>query len=303
MLGQPMSMLIPQVLGFRLHGELPEGATATDLVLTVTEMLRARGVVGMFVEFYGAGLGAAAARRPRDDRQHVAGVRLDLRDLPDRRRDAQLPRADPAARRSRSRSSRPTRKRAGPVARRALRGADLLRRRSSSTSSTVEPSLAGPKRPQDRVALSSLAGGLPRGARATTCPSDGDQADAQDEAVAESYPASDPPANGAPGHEPLCGRRRPASSRPRGARHRAAASTARRRSVTDRRRELRARPRPRRDRGDHELHEHVQPLRDGRRRDPRAQRARSAACGASRGSRPRSRPARRSSPNTSTAPA
>jgi aconitate hydratase len=56
MLGQPMSMLIPQVLGFRLHGELPEGATATDLVLTVTEMLRARGVVGMFVEFYGAGL-------------------------------------------------------------------------------------------------------------------------------------------------------------------------------------------------------------------------------------------------------
>ncbi|HLL92393.1 MAG TPA: aconitase family protein, partial [Solirubrobacteraceae bacterium] len=56
MLGQPMSMLIPQVLGFRLHGELPEGATATDLVLTVTQMLRERGVVGMFVEFYGAGL-------------------------------------------------------------------------------------------------------------------------------------------------------------------------------------------------------------------------------------------------------
>ena len=56
MLGQPMSMLMPQVLGFRLHGELPEGATATDLVLTVTEMLRERGVVGKFVEFYGAGL-------------------------------------------------------------------------------------------------------------------------------------------------------------------------------------------------------------------------------------------------------
>src|SRR5207302_8416287 len=55
MLGQPMSMLIPQVLGVRLHGELPEGTTATDLVLTVTELLRARGVVGMFVEFYGAG--------------------------------------------------------------------------------------------------------------------------------------------------------------------------------------------------------------------------------------------------------
>nr|MBA2579713.1 aconitate hydratase [Thermoleophilaceae bacterium] len=56
MLGQPMSMLIPQVLGFELTGELPEGATATDLVLTVTEKLRERGVVGKFVEFYGAGL-------------------------------------------------------------------------------------------------------------------------------------------------------------------------------------------------------------------------------------------------------
>src|SRR3981189_3678040 len=56
MLGQPMSMLIPQVLGVRLHGALPEGATATDLVLTVTQRLRERGVVGMFVEFYGAGL-------------------------------------------------------------------------------------------------------------------------------------------------------------------------------------------------------------------------------------------------------
>ncbi|HEX2102388.1 MAG TPA: aconitase family protein, partial [Solirubrobacteraceae bacterium] len=58
MLGQPMSMLIPQVLGFKLSGELPEGATATDLVLTVTEMLRKKGVVGMFVEFYGPGVSA-----------------------------------------------------------------------------------------------------------------------------------------------------------------------------------------------------------------------------------------------------
>src|SRR5687767_14760646 len=57
MLGQPISMLLPQVLGFRLDGELPEGSTATDLVLTVTEMLRERGVVGMFVEFFGPGLG------------------------------------------------------------------------------------------------------------------------------------------------------------------------------------------------------------------------------------------------------
>jgi aconitate hydratase len=56
MLGQPSSMLIPAVVGFKLHGKLPEGATATDLVLTVTEMLRKKGVVGRFVEFYGSGL-------------------------------------------------------------------------------------------------------------------------------------------------------------------------------------------------------------------------------------------------------
>src|SRR5437667_9221978 len=56
MLGQPSSMLIPEVVGFRLHGRLPEGSTATDLVLTVTEMLRKKGVVGKFVEFYGSGL-------------------------------------------------------------------------------------------------------------------------------------------------------------------------------------------------------------------------------------------------------
>ncbi|MBL2545050.1 aconitate hydratase, partial [Klebsiella pneumoniae] len=56
MLGQPSSMLIPQVVGFKLTGKLPEGATATDLVLTVTQMLRKLGVVGKFVEFYGDGL-------------------------------------------------------------------------------------------------------------------------------------------------------------------------------------------------------------------------------------------------------
>ena len=58
MLGQPLSMLLPEVIGFKLEGELREGVTATDLVLTVTEMLRKKGVVGKFVEFYGAGLNA-----------------------------------------------------------------------------------------------------------------------------------------------------------------------------------------------------------------------------------------------------
>src|SRR3979411_2565198 len=56
MLGQPLSMLVPEVVGFKLHGRLPEGTTATDLVLTVTEILRKKGVVGKFVEFYGSGL-------------------------------------------------------------------------------------------------------------------------------------------------------------------------------------------------------------------------------------------------------
>ncbi|HWL89642.1 MAG TPA: aconitate hydratase AcnA, partial [Polyangiaceae bacterium] len=70
MLGQPVSMLIPQVIGFRLHGQLPEGTTATDLVLTVTQMLRRKGVVGKFVEFYGEGL----AGLPLADRATIANM-------------------------------------------------------------------------------------------------------------------------------------------------------------------------------------------------------------------------------------
>ena len=70
MLGQPVSMLVPQVVGFKLHGELPEGTTATDLVLTVTEMLRRKGVVGKFVEFYGDGL----ANLPSSDRATIANM-------------------------------------------------------------------------------------------------------------------------------------------------------------------------------------------------------------------------------------
>ena len=58
MLGQPISMLIPKVLGVRLYGAMPQGATATDLVLTITELLRKHGVVGKFVEFFGEGLNA-----------------------------------------------------------------------------------------------------------------------------------------------------------------------------------------------------------------------------------------------------
>ena len=86
MLGQPISMLIPEVIGFKLTGKLREGVTATDLVLTVTQMLRKKGVVGKFVEFYGPGLDRHDARGPRHHRQHGAGIRRHLRLLPDRRR-------------------------------------------------------------------------------------------------------------------------------------------------------------------------------------------------------------------------
>src|SRR3546814_2694319 len=70
MLGQASSMLIPQVVGFELTGKLPEGATATDLVLTVTQMLRKHGVVGKFVEFYGEGL----QHLPLADRATIANM-------------------------------------------------------------------------------------------------------------------------------------------------------------------------------------------------------------------------------------
>ena len=69
-MGQPISMLLPPVVGFKLHGKLREGCTATDLVLTVTQMLRKRGVVGKFVEFYGAGLSALSLA----DRATVANM-------------------------------------------------------------------------------------------------------------------------------------------------------------------------------------------------------------------------------------
>jgi aconitate hydratase len=72
MLGQPVSMLIPRVVGFKLSGELPEGATATDLVLTITEMLRKHGVVGKFVEFYGTGVTAV----PLANRATIGGSSL-----------------------------------------------------------------------------------------------------------------------------------------------------------------------------------------------------------------------------------
>ena len=91
MLGEALSMLVPQVVGFRLTGALREGATATDLVLTVTEILRKTGVVGKFVEYFGPGVGLALPRRPRDAREHEPRVRRDVRLLPRRRGDGRVP--------------------------------------------------------------------------------------------------------------------------------------------------------------------------------------------------------------------
>ena len=91
MLGQPVTMLIPQVIGFRLEGKLPTGATATDLVLTVTEMLRKKGVVDKFVEFFGDGLG----NLPLADRATIANMAPEYGStcglFPDRWRNAPLP--------------------------------------------------------------------------------------------------------------------------------------------------------------------------------------------------------------------
>ena len=84
MLGQPIAMLIPDVIGFRLTGKLPEGSTATDLALTVTQMLRKKGVVGKFVEFFGPGLAELAVANRADHRQHGPRIRRDLRLLPGR---------------------------------------------------------------------------------------------------------------------------------------------------------------------------------------------------------------------------
>jgi aconitate hydratase len=200
MLGQPMSMLIPQVLGVRLHGELPEGTTATDLVLTVTEMLRARGVVGMFVEFYGSGVGAL----PIADRATIGNMSPEFGStcaiFPI---DAETLRYLELSGRSREQIA---------LVEAYAKEQGLWHEDSSEEPTfsdrieldlgTVEPSLAGPKRPQDRVPLSGAREAF-RKALEDYAPSDGEQADSHDEAIAESYPASDPPANGSPGHDPL----------------------------------------------------------------------------------------------------
>jgi aconitate hydratase len=154
MLGQPVSMLIPQVVGFRLTGGLPEGATATDLVLRVTEMLRKKGVVGKFVEFYGPGL----ARLPLADRATIANM------APEYGATCGIFPVDQVALDYLRFSGRPAERIALVEAYMKEQGLfhtpeSPEARYSDSLEldlGTVEPSLAGPRRPQDRVRLSEV---------------------------------------------------------------------------------------------------------------------------------------------------
>jgi aconitate hydratase len=199
MLGQPMSMLIPQVIGFKLTGALHEGATATDLVLTVTEMLRRHGVVGKFVEFYGDGL----ATLPLADRATIGNM------SPEFGSTCAIFPVDAETLRYLEFSGRPRELIELVEAYAKVQGLwhdtgaeePTFSDRLELDLGEVVPSIAGPKRPQDRVSLTeskaafrlALEGLLP-------------ESDREDEAVAESFPASDPVSthleNGV-GHEPL----------------------------------------------------------------------------------------------------
>ena len=151
MLGQPVTMLIPQVIGFRLKGALPAGATATDLVLTVTEMLRKKGVVDKFVEFFGDGL----AQLPLADRATIANM------APEFGSTCGIFPVDEETIRYLELTGRPAEqvalveayaKAQGMWRTNGMREADYTDVLELDLA-TVEPSLAGPKRPQDRVPL------------------------------------------------------------------------------------------------------------------------------------------------------
>ncbi|MEZ6058616.1 MAG: aconitate hydratase AcnA [Planctomycetaceae bacterium] len=154
MLGQPIYMLLPEVVGFKLTGQLPEGATATDLVLTATQMLRSHGVVGKFVEYYGPGLDqlsladrATLANMAPEYGATMGFFPVDAETLRYMERTGRSPETVELVEKYYR-------------AQGMFRTADSPDPRFSSTltldMSTVEPSMAGPKRPQDRILLSGM---------------------------------------------------------------------------------------------------------------------------------------------------
>ncbi|MCE3292849.1 MAG: acnA [Arthrobacter sp.] len=188
MLGQPVSMLIPRVVGFKLSGSIPAGATATDVVLTITEMLRKHGVVGKFVEFYGEGVaavplanratignmspefGSTAAMFPIDD------VTLDYLRLTGRP-DENVALVEAYAK-EQGLWHDPSRE---------LRFSEYL----ELDLSTVVPSIAGPKRPQDRIELTEAKDEFRHDLKNYV--NHAADAGTLDESLEESFPASDPP--------------------------------------------------------------------------------------------------------------
>src|SRR3954463_12762909 len=192
MLGQPISMLLPQVLGFRLDGELREGATATDLVLTVTEMLREHGVVGKFVEFFGPGLHTLGLA----DRATIGNM------SPEFGCTCSIFPVDKETLRYLEFTGRPTDLielvDASARAEGMFHPEDSEEPTFSETLELelgdVEPSIAGPKRPQDRIALSDAKGAFLESLKEFDPEAAESLGNGYDDAVAGSFPASDPPA-------------------------------------------------------------------------------------------------------------
>ncbi|PZF81079.1 aconitate hydratase [Jiangella anatolica] len=188
MLGQPVSMLIPRVVGFKLSGSLPEGATATDLVLTITEQLRKHGVVGKFVEFYGPGV----AEVPLANRATIGNMSPEYGST-----IAVFPIDDETVRYLRL-TGRTEEQVALVEAYAKEQGlwhhpddAPVYSEYLELDLGTVVPSIAGPKRPQDRVSLTDAKTAFRTALRDYVAHDDGPHTKL-DEAVEESFPASDP---------------------------------------------------------------------------------------------------------------